>query len=389
MKTNPLTVVQMLPDLHSGGVERGTLELGDYLVRQGHRSIVISEGGPMVAALEKQGSRHIRLPVGGKNPVTLTAVLPLRHLLLREKVDILHLRSRVPAWVGYLAYKSLSPSLRPKLVTTFHGFYSTNAYSAIMTRGEKIIAVSNTVATHIKTCYGVHDDRIHVIHRGFDERLFTPGSVDSARINVLKDRWSLTGTPSPLITLPGRITQWKGHDIFIRSLAAIKDLPWTAVCVGDFDGKQALMQELTALIRSCGLEGRIRFVGHCADMPAAYLLSDIVVSASSTEPEAFGRVAIEAQAMGKPVVATAHGGSMETVLDGKTGWLVAPGDVKGMAWALSEAVSKPDLRQRYGKAAMAWTRRQFTVEKMCRETLTLYHSLLQRGNLNEKGIIHG
>lgn len=137
MKTTPITVAQMLPDLHSGGVERGTLELGDYLVRQGHRSIVISEGGPMVATLEKQGSRHIRLPVGGKNPITLSAVLPLRRLLLREQIDILHLRSRVPAWVGYLAFKSLSPSLRPRLVTTFHGFYSINAYSAIMTRGEK------------------------------------------------------------------------------------------------------------------------------------------------------------------------------------------------------------------------------------------------------------
>jgi glycosyltransferase involved in cell wall biosynthesis len=389
MKTNPITVAQMLPDLHSGGVERGTLELGDYLVRQGHRSIVISEGGPMVATLEKQGSRHIRLPVGGKNPITLTAVLPLRRLLLREKVDILHLRSRVPAWVGYLAFKSLSPSIRPRLVTTFHGFYSINAYSAIMTRGEKIIAVSNTVATHIKTCYGVPDDRIHVIHRGFDEQLFTPGSVDTERINLLRDRWSLAGAPSPLIMLPGRITQWKGHDIFIRSLAAIKDLPWTAVCVGSFEGKETLMRELTLLIRSCGLEGRIRFVGHCADMPAAYLLSDIVVSASSTEPEAFGRVAIEAQAMGKPVVATAHGGSLETVLDGKTGWLVSPGDTKSMASALSEAVSTPDLRNRYGDAAMAWTRDRFTVEKMCQETLTLYETLLQRCGFNKKGRLNG
>jgi glycosyltransferase involved in cell wall biosynthesis len=137
------------------------------------------------------------------------------------------------------------------------------------------------------------------------------------------------------------------------------------------------MRELTALMRRGGLEGRIRFVGHCADMPAAYLLSDIVVSASSTEPEAFGRVAIEAQAMGKPVVATAHGGSMETVLDGKTGWLVAPGDPKQMASALAEAVGKPDLRNRYGKAAMEWTRGQFTVEKMCRETLNLYKTLTQ------------
>jgi glycosyltransferase involved in cell wall biosynthesis len=375
MTTKPISVVQMLPDLHSGGVERGTLELADYLVRHGHRSIVISEGGPMVTELEKKGSRHIRLPVGRKNPVTLTAVLPLRRLLLQEKIDILHLRSRVPAWVGYLAYKSLSPSLRPRLVTTFHGFYSINAYSAIMTRGERIIAVSNTVATHIKTCYGVPDQCIQVIHRGFDEQLFAPKTIAVARTEVLKDRWGLAGWSAPLIMLPGRVSQWKGHDVFIRALAAIKALPWTAVCVGSFDGKQAFMRELTALIRNFGLQGRIRFVGHCADMPAAYLLSDIVVSASSTEPEAFGRVAIEAQAMGKPVVATAHGGSMETVLDGETGWLVAPGDAKSLASALTEAIRQPDLRSRYGEAAMAWTRSRFTVEKMCRETLRLYKTL--------------
>jgi glycosyltransferase involved in cell wall biosynthesis len=384
MKTTPITVAQMLPDLFSGGVERGTLELGNYLVKQGHRSIVISEGGPMVATLEKTGSRHIQLPVGGKNPRTLTAVLPLRRLLLKEKIDILHLRSRVPAWVGYLAYKSLSPQLRPRLVTTFHGFYSINAYSAIMTRGEKIIAVSNTVATHIKTCYGVPDHRIQVIHRGFDEQLFSPDRVDTARMGELKDRWSLTGTPTPLIMLPGRVTQWKGHDVFIRSLAEIKNLPWTAVCVGSFDSKQTFMRELAGLIRNCGLEGRIHFVGHCADMPAAYLLSDIVVSASSTEPEAFGRVAIEAQAMGKPVVATAHGGSMETVLDGKTGWLVAPGNARSMAFALAEAINQPDLRSDYGRAAMTWTRNQFTVEKMCHETLRLYQTLTHCGSRHEK-----
>jgi glycosyltransferase involved in cell wall biosynthesis len=375
MKPKPLTVVQMLPDLHSGGVERGTLEIADYLVRQGHRSFVISEGGPLVEELEKKGSRHIRLPVGGKSPVTLTAIWPLRRLMLQEKIDILHLRSRVPAWVGYLAYKSLAPSLRPRLVTTFHGFYSINAYSAIMTRGEKIIAVSNTVAAHINASYGVPNHRIQVIHRGFDENLFTPERIDIARTKALKERWALTDTALPLIMLPGRVSQWKGHDVFIRSLAVIKELPWTAVCVGNFDGKQTFIRELTALIRGFGLEGRIRFVGHCTDMPAAYLLSDIIVSASSTEPEAFGRVAIEAQAMGKPVVATAHGGRMETVLDGKTGWLVAPGDPKRLASALSEAINRPDLRNRYGQAALTWTRNRFTVEKMCQETLSLYKAL--------------
>ncbi len=375
MGTKPITVAQMLPDLHSGGVERGTLEMGNYLVKQGCRSIVISEGGPMVAALEKGGSCHVQLPVGRKNPKALTSLLPIRRLLLQERVDILHLRSRMPAWIGYLAFKSLPSHLRPHLVTTFHGIYSINQYSSIMTRGEKIIAVSHAVATHIKAHYNIPDHRIQVIHRGFDDQFFNPEKVDIERINILKEGWDLAGTPLPLIMLPGRVTQWKGHAVFIESLAKIKDLAWTAVCVGNFDGKEKFMGELASLIQDAGLENRIRFVGHCTDMPAAYLLSDIVVSASSTEPEAFGRIAIEAQAMGKPIVATAHGGSMETVLAGKTGWLVTPDNAASLASALAEAVTHASIRSQYGQTARTWVQSQFSMEKMCRETVNLYHEL--------------
>lgn len=376
MASRPMTVVQLLPELHSGGVERGTLEIGAYLARHGHESIVVSEGGPLVALLEKQGSRHITLPVGGKTPRTLASLLPLRRLMRNQPVDIVHLRSRVPAWAGFLAVKSLPVRRRPKLVTTFHGFYSINAYSAIMTRGEMVIAVSHTIAEHMRTHYRVPSHRIQVIHRGIDENIFAPERVDPSKIAALKHHWRLHDMQPPVIMLPGRISRIKGHDIFIRSLARIKALPWTALCVGLADAKAVFMKKLTRLIQDNGLEDRVRFVGDCADMPTALCLSDIVVSATSAKPEAFGRTTIEAQAMGKPVVATAHGGSLETILPGRTGWLVAPGDAVGMASALAEAVGYPKIRDQYGRAAQAWVRAHFTTQKMCQKTLNLYEKLI-------------
>jgi glycosyltransferase involved in cell wall biosynthesis len=366
----------MLPELESGGVERGTLEIGAFLAQNRHDSIVISAGGRLVEKLQAEGSRHIRLPVGEKSPLCLALIIKVRRILIQERPDILHLRSRLPAWVGYLAVKTLPHALRPHVVTTFHGFYSINPYSAIMTKGETVIAISKTIAEHMKSHYGVSNDRIRIIPRGVDEAAFHPSLVNLARIDKLKQAWSLANDQEPVIMLPGRITEWKGHDVFIESLAHIKGLSWTAICVGSADGKQALLNRLKRLIEQHGLHHRIRFVGHCSDMPAALLLADLVVSASSTEPEAFGRVAIEAQAMGKPVIATAHGGSKETVLHKKTGWLVPPCDSKGMADAMMEAVNQPNLRRDYGQNGKKWVQQHFTTQKMCKDTMEVYATVL-------------
>lgn len=379
MVARPITVVQMLPGLEGGGVERGTLEMGAFLTGRGHTSIVISGGGRMVRQLEDQGSVHLKWRTGEKTPVCLTVLIPLRRLLLREKVDILHLRSRLPAWIGYLAWKSLPRDRRPKLVTTFHGFYSVNRYSAIMTRGERVIAISNTIKAHIKERYGISDDRIVVIYRGVDDSIFDPESIADHRLASLCSRWGLgdRDTKRPLIMLPGRITRLKGHDVFINSLARIRHLDWHGICVGDTDENPGYMAELNALISRLGLEKRITFVGYCEDMPAALMLADIAVSATSGTPEAFGRIAIEAQAMGTPVVASAHGGSLETLLPGKTGWLVTPGDTRTMADALARAISDAPMREAFGRYGRKWVRERFTVERMCGETLDLYQGLLQ------------
>jgi len=375
MVAGKITVVQMLPDLESGGVERGTLELGKYLSDGGHRSIVISAGGRMVPQLEKEGSRHLRWETGRKSPRCLQFILPLRRLLIEEKVDILHLRSRLPAWIGYLAWKSLPADKRPCLVTTFHGFYSVNAYSAVMTKGQRIIAISKTIGKHVHEAYKVAEDRITVIYRGFDAGEFRPEAVAEDRVEKLRLDWRLQGLKGPLIMLPARLTRLKGHDLFFNSLALIRHLPWTAVCVGDIDPASSHPPELRKLVSELTLENRVVFTGHCSDMPAAFMLADVVVSAS-TKPEAFGRTLIEAQAMGKPVVATGHGGSLEVVKDGKTGWLVAPGNVSRFAAALGRAIENEDLREAFGCSGRRWVAKMFTSNRMCEKTVALYDELI-------------
>ena len=385
MVDRKITVVQMLPELISGGVERGTLEIGKYLVEQEHRSIIVSGGGRMVAQLEEEGSQHIRWPhIGEKSPRALKYVLPLRKLLIREKVDILHLRSRLPAWIGYLAWKSIPEFVRPGLVTTVHGFHSVNKYSAIMTKGDKIIAVSDAIADHIIKDYSIDKNKISCIYRGFDENTFDPESVSEDRLNILKQAWDLKDTGEPVILLPGRFTRLKGHDLFFRSLSKIKYLPWKAICPGDFD-KSSYTDDMVDFIKKSGMEEKIKFVGHCTDMPAAFLLSDVVVSAS-VKPEACSRVILEAQAMGKPIIASAHGGSLETVLDRRTGWLVTPCDAASLADALQEAISDKILRSSLGDNGRKWVSEIFTTQKMCEKTLDIYLELVSE-NRRPSGVL--
>lgn len=376
MVAGPLTIVQMLPNLYSGGVERGTLELGKYLVENGHRSLVISGGGPMVEQLEAEGSRHVQWPVGKKSPACLRYILPLRRLLQQEKVNILHLRSRLPAWIGYMAWKALNRSRRPKLVTTFHGFYSINAYSAVMAKGDRVIAISNLIKEHIMEHYRVPAEKISLIYRGVDNAVFDPAAVAPSRIDALLNEWGIKKSSGPLILLPGRVTSWKGQDVFLKSLAKLVHLDWTAVCVGELRQDSSFTRRILDLLARLQLGDRVKFAGVCRDMAAAYLAADLVVSASSKEAEAFGRVAIEAQAMGRPVVATAHGGSLETVLPGKSGWLVTPDDEDSLAEAIQAALADRNLLLHYGEAGRQWVMNNFTTDIMCEKTVLLYNELL-------------
>ncbi|MCA1785476.1 MAG: glycosyltransferase family 4 protein [Desulfobacteraceae bacterium] len=375
MVAKPLTIVQMLPELITGGVERGTLETGAFFAENGHRSIVVSKGGPMVEALVKTGTEHITMPVGEKKPRALLCIPRLRQLFITQNVDILHLRSRVPAWVGLLASRSIPCTARPRIVTTFHGFYSVNPYSAVMTKGERVIAVSQLISDHIRDQYGVCGDHVRVIHRGFDATCFDPLLVDKHQVADLKVKWGIDTTKGPVLMLPGRFTELKGHKLFLSALEKIKHLSWTAVLVGDEREKPDYAAQLKKETKQKGLGDRVIFAGHCHNMAAAFMLCDVTISAS-IHPESFGRVGVESQAMGVPVVATAHGGSLETIIPGKTGWLFSPADIDGFARALAEAVSDEKKRKAMGHRARTWVAKHFTTALMCEKTLALYEELM-------------
>ncbi len=376
-RANALTVLQMLPGLDGGGVEQGTLEMGAWLVAQGHRALVVSQGGRMVADLENAGVKHFRQTyIGEKSPRALLHFAALRRLLRVYRVDVLHLRSRLPAWVGYWVWQSLPPSQRPALVTTFHGFYSINPYSAIMTRGQRVIAVSRTIARHVQMVYGISPRRIRIIYRGFDHQRFDPDQAWGDRLAQARRMWRLPDPCPPLILMPGRLTRLKGHLFLLESLARLPDQPWLLVCTGHIDERSTYTRTVRQTIQKLNLPARVRLTGHWADMPAAMQLADVVVC-PSLQPESFGRVAVEAQAMGKPVIATAHGGSLETILNGRTGCLVMPGQVDRLRDALHAALQDAAWRRRCGHAGRWWVRRRFATETMCRQTLGVYRELLR------------
>lgn len=331
----------------------------------------------MVPQLEREGSTHLRMSyIGEKTPRSLLHWLPLRNFFKQGGIDIVHLRSRLPAWVAYLAWKSLPERQRPCLITTFHGFYSINAYSAVMTKGERVVAISKAISEHIQSCYHTPASRIEIIYRGVDDRQFDPHRVDSERVRRLKAKWDVERGFQPILVLPGRVTFWKGHDLFLRALNEIRNKQWLAICVGAFDPASKYVRGLFKQVAEMRLTDRVHFVGHETDMPAVYAAADIVVSAASEEAEAFGRVSIEAQAMARPVVASAHGGSLETVDSGKTGILFEPGNSRSLAAGLEALLDNPGLCRQYGEKGQAWVQKNFTTRQMCQKTLDLYRLVL-------------
>ena len=310
--TKKITVVQMLPELVSGGVERGTLEMGKYLVDHGHRSIVISAGGPMVEQLVREGSEHVEWAVGKKTLSTIRYIKKVRNLLRETKPDILHLRSRLPAWIGYLAWEKLPKNDRPKLVTTVHGPYSVGKYSSVMMRGERIIAVSEMIREYISTNYSfVNSKSITVIHRGVDTNGYTPEYQPS---DTWKADWyaqypQMQG--KRLLTLPARLTRWKGQEDFIKIIEALDNDQFHGVIAGSaHPKKQEYANELQQQIQSKGLGKKVTMVDHRTDLKEILSISSIVFSLS-TDPEAFGRTTIEALSLGTPVVGYSHGGVKE------------------------------------------------------------------------------
>jgi glycosyltransferase involved in cell wall biosynthesis len=376
--SRPATILQVVPALVTGGVERGTVDVAASIVQGGGNALVASAGGPMVHELERSGARHIALPLDRKTPwaIRRNARL-LADLIEAEHVDIVHARSRAPAWSAMMAARRTG---RP-FVTTFHGVYNFSGrlkhwYNSVMARGDRVIATSDFIAQHIIENYGVDPARIRLIHRGVDVQLLDPRAIKPDRVVALARDWRVPDD-MPVIMLPGRVTRWKGHSVLLQALARLGRRDVLCLIVGPEDSKDRYRRELESLVESLGLAGLVRFVGICRDMPSAYMLADVVVSAS-TDAEGFGRIAAEASAMGRPVVATDHGGARETVVPGETGWLVPPADAEALAAALGEALAlPPHEREALSLRAQAHIRASFTKDRMCAATLALYAEILQ------------
>ncbi|MHB1215033.1 MAG: glycosyltransferase [Thiobacillus sp.] len=306
-----LTVLQLLPALESGGVERGTLEVAHALVEHGHRALVMSAGGRLVAPLLAAGAEHFAWPIGEKSFKTLLLVGKLRKFLQAQKVDILHVRSRVPAWIAYLAWRGMNPATRPRFVTTVHGMYGVNRYSRIMTQGERVIAVSYTVRDYILREYpDTPPWRIQVIHRGVDGQAYPHGWKPDPVWQQAFFAQFPRAADKHVISLPGRVTRLKGHEDFIELIARLKrrGLPVHGLIVGGASpSKQRYLQKLRYRVRSMGLEADISFTGQRDDLKNILAISNLVLSLS-TQPESFGRTTLEALRLGVPTAGFDHGG---------------------------------------------------------------------------------
>ena len=370
-------VLQVLPALVAGGVERGTVEIAAALRDVGWTPLVVSAGGPMRHEVERAGATHFTLPLGSKNPLAMHGnVQRLAALVEAHGIDILHARSRAPAWSAFYAARRS----HCHFVTTFHGTYSAGNwakrhYNAIMTRGERAIAISEFIAGHMRRIYGVDPGKLRVIPRGVKLDVFDPARVSAERIIQLARQWQLRDDV-PVILLPGRLTRWKGQRVLIEALAALGRKDVQCRLAGSDHGRAGYRKGLEKLIMDRGLSDIIKITDHCKDMPAAYMLADVVVSAS-TDPEAFGRVVAEAQAMGRPVLATDHGAAQETVSPGETGWLTPPGDSQRLAEALAWALElEPMARNRLAAEARAHIVRHYSSVAMCKATLDVYREVL-------------
>ena len=375
------TILQVIPSLDAGGAERTTIEIAQALTDAGFSALVASEGGRMEGELKAVGGALVAMPLNTKSPVRMAAnAMALRDLIRKRGVKLVHARSRAPAWSTFFAARMA----HVPFVTTYHGIYNAGHplkrfYNSVMAKGDMVIANSQWTAEHIKKEHGIDPVRLAVIPRGVDLSRFDPGGIAPDRIAAMRASW---GVPqgSSVILLPGRLTRWKGQELLIAALAKLKqDGKLGNVCAvlaGDAQGRNAYVQELQASATAAGLQTVISIPGHVSDMAAAYLAADIVVSAS-TDPEAFGRVAAEAGAMARPVIATDHGGARETVIANVSGLLVPPGNADALATALAVMLAlTPDERAAMGAKARAHIVANYSLDRMCAATLAVYRKLL-------------
>jgi len=373
----PITVLQVLPRLVVGGAERGAVDVAAAIQRAGGMAIVASEGGPMVHELERAHAKHVKLPLAPKNPFTIWRnAARLVRLIRQHKVDIVHARSRAPAWSALWAAQRTGA----RFMTTFHDTYSAESawkrrYNSVMAQGQLVIAISDFVAEHVREVYGIGMSVIRTIPRGIDLSKFDPDRVPAERKIKLIHDWNLPDD-QPIILMPARLSRKKGHLVLVEALAKLGRKDICCLMVGDDGRKTTYRDNLIAMIHECDLDGAVRLLPQTQDMPAAYSLAAVVV-APSIKAEGFGRVPVEAQAMGRPVIASDVGGFRETIVNGQTGLLVPPGNSQRLSVALGSALDLgQEDRDALAAEAMANIQARFTRERMCAATLDVYRELI-------------
>ncbi|OXE36972.1 MAG: glycosyl transferase [Phenylobacterium zucineum] len=377
-----LTLLQVVPELETGGAEQTTIDVARAVVQAGGTALVASRGGRMTQRLIADGAQFFEMPVHTKNPITLLQnSTALAALIRAHKVDLIHARSRAPAFSAlWAAHRTGIP-----FVATYHGVYKAQNpvkrwYNAVMTHGDLVIANSDYTRAHLLAEHNISQDKVVTIPRGVDLSRFDPAVVIPERVQKLQAEWGLPPEDTRTrILLGGRLTRIKGHLTIIQAAALMKGAgrrDFVILFAGDDQGRSGYRQALEAAIVKADLVDEIRLVGHCMDMPAAFLLADLAILPTAV-PESFGRAAVEPQAMGRPVIASAHGGVTETVLEGKTGWLVPPEDPKAWATALSAALDMgPTALKAMGTMSASRVRQLYSNDAMCAATLAAYDQVL-------------
>lgn len=376
----PLTVLQVIPELAAGGAERTTLEIVEAIKAAGGRALVVSEGGRLETELAQLGGELIRLPVKPKSPFTLRKnARLLAGIIKSEKVNVVHARSRAPAWSALWAARRTNTPF----VTTYHGAYGGKSapkklYNSVMARGDIVIANSEYIADIVRQTYGTPENRLVTIPRGVDTDLFRDENLSPEKVDSLRAKLG-SGRPF-LFVLPARLTSWKGQEVFIDALGKLAQEmrhQVSACLVGDAQGRDDYVSGLNMRISALGLDNLVNISGHYSDMPTLYAASDLIL-APSVRPEAFGRVAIEAGAMGTPVIVSDHGGQRETVLSGITGWRTAPGDADALAEAMTAFLNMThEARTEMGRAARTHILSHFTKARLQADTLAVYDRVIQ------------
>jgi len=378
-------VLQVIPKLGYGGAETGCYDIAHYLAEKNCKSYIVTSGGPLLKFIRKEKVKVFRLPVQSKNPflILLNTIL-ISLIIIFLRIDIVHARSRAPAWSCFLS----CIITRTKFVTTFHGVYNFSnklkkIYNSVMVRSNLIIAGSNFVFNHIHKNYGeliTSKKRLLVIFRGINTEYFDNSKITSEKVKSFKSLVNFDPEKFKIL-LPGRLTSWKGQEMFIESLFILKTKygkeNFQAVILGSDQGRKVYFKKLISMIDKYSLKSNIFFLQHAKEMPVAYYISDVVVS-SSIEPEAFGRVSVEAQAMRRPILASDHGGSKETIINGKSGFLFENNKPDVLAENLNKLMEMDkDKLQSIGNEGRKNILKKFDVEQMCNSTFIEYKKLIK------------